>query len=454
MDMIKSTIAQAHEKGYEVEITIPLNKQKYNTLMNSQILYSPEKTIIEENYHYVNGIRMRRIANNVSYSIKKRLETFIYNNYKIKISKEEKAEEPIEKIINYQRIRKRTSGLLLPYNTWKLEFSEHKENNEEKEKYEVEIELAQLGKHMEHLDLLLMIINHPAPYLCLHKHVTLLGLSTHYDLFSNKPKTMNQIININQYAVARKADGVSAFTICYNKNMYIYGPKFEIIHSGTCAFADSNVMIFGEYISTSSNDLFVITDILIVNDTIIANDSYEKRYKFIKCLKYDNVDRIKFYLKKVYFPNDKQTLALKKDANFPSDGIIFTENNKSFFNASIYKWKPEKYQTIDFLIKKRMRYCELYVYSRKRKDIKMKKTKTLPYKDDKILILFGTVPCDIVTQYPDNSIVEFRRENNKWIPVRLREDKENPNSYLSANFVINSKKLQPSLKDIFTHKNE
>ena len=192
---------------------------------------------------------------------------------------------------------------------------------------------------------------------------------------------------------------------------------------------------------------------------------------------------------------EKCSLILNKNYNYDIDGLILLPMNLAVgsdkpdtiqkdisktWNKN-FKWKPEKENTIDFLIKTKkkngkdiiMPYndgdtinyyktVELYVkynfylddsinYSLKILDnskyYKNEKSKIILFnpEENKVLhttnipIKDGKMICEKDgKEINDNSIVEMRYNFNNsdgflWTPTRLRSDKSNPNSFITAN---------------------
>lgn len=169
----------------------------------------------------------------------------------------------------------------------------------------------------------------------------------------NRPKNLtNENINIitSNYVASIKADGVRCFLYYGEKKVYSITNPFvekEIKNNNT-----NKVCLFDcEYIE--ENNKYYIFDILIYDNKDVTTLTLTKRIKLISDDFLD--DNIK--MKEIHnlenneniFTISKKIYNSKYDYNI--DGIVYTPIYEPYKNNYIYKWKPLKQQTIDFLIR-------------------------------------------------------------------------------------------------------
>ena len=126
-----------------------------------------------------------------------------------------------------------------------------------------------------------------------------------------------------------------------------------------------------------------------------------------------------------------------------TDGIIIGSIKTKFQ----YKWKPQDQLTIDFYLRFAKKVMHMYVGDRlfnakrtiKKKWYKKRVSKgILKYilgKGQYINLLFLAYKPDLYEEWKklySRKIVECKRYKGKWIPIRIREDKEVPNNIRTA----------------------
>ena len=147
--------------------------------------------------------------------------------------------------------------------------------------------------------------------------------------------------------------------------------------------------------------------------------------------------------------------ASRAKKRYTLDGLVFTPVNAPYFNKGIYKWKP--HNTVDLFVKKRKQTeshetWDLMVATFDRQERYVHKG--FEGLDGKGLFLYkppggkfvtsakiqspiasGTVvvPVSVAPKYKDESVVEFDIQNNTFVPMRPRADKQFANGIHSVN---------------------
>lgn len=122
-----------------------------------------------------------------------------------------------------------------------------------------------------------------------------------------------------------------------------------------------------------------------------------------------------------------------------------------------YKWKPIDLITVDFYILYNNGIAHLYVGQRKYAALKNKRAKKMKrsapavvkWSKDYYFVLFSTTPLTIAGKFHEK-IVECKMVNNKWIPFRIRRDKEVPNNIRTAINNLRSLRNPINFSDLIT----
>ncbi len=281
----------------------------------------------------------------------------------------------------------------------------------------------------------------------------------------------NTIRNIEQqdiledkYMITPKADGLKHI-LFINKNGFVYLIDSNKNVIDTNLISNSfNTVIDGEFIDTynSSTTLFNISfnntylnhifsyqafDIYYLNGEIVYNIELIQRINLINSIEFhkNTPHALNFNVKPFYNINQVSDIInndKNKNYGFNIDGIIFQPiepyNNITVMNKNNYKilkWKPEKYNSIDFLInisiennKYLITFNSQYSFNLFNKNI----TALKPFSSIKPYIynihqqyhnVIPTTEDGIIIQ--NNTIVECRFDINshKWIFMRNRTDK-------------------------------
>ena len=332
-----------------------------------------------------------------------------------------------------------------------------------------------------------------------------------------------EIPNIyNRYAVTLKADGERYFLYITNDgNIYLFNNQFNIISTGQKNIIYKNSLIEGELVETDIKKVFYAYDMLFSKGNDLRNkwlktmkreQNIEEKFlgridflnqflqdKNTKIINEYSKNNIIEFKKKPYeysYRNDGSDIfdkinkiwSERKTNPFHVDGVILCPIMEHYPHRggswrSLFKWKPEDLNTIDFLVKyvknedgniinspfiedvkrlddikerklKMYRTLELYVgsseniYNNKYKKM-MNKIKPIlfnPYNIENIYLdnnnssknfidanekIYCIDPItNNIEELIDDTIVEFRYDNEaqsgfNWIPIRFRRDKTN-----------------------------
>lgn len=375
------------------------------------------------------------------------------------------------------------------------------------EEYEIEIEYnyESKSKHEEIFDKLFNYINIIAKLLkrnvqksikneIYEKYKELTKINKNYQEILKQPitfhsKNLNPTNDINissGYGVSPKADGLKCILFIlssdkkeFNGNIYLIDNSLNIIKTKYKLDDWNNTIIECEYIS--ENNMILLYDILFQKGNDIRN------LKYIE----GNLNRIQYLIEfnksinKIINQEDKNAIFVEikeylygdiiQDINkiwlnresytYKIDGLIFFPLNKTYNDSIILKWKPNEYNSIDFLIEieknddgkdrlypyiirneygkndvKQYKKMFLYVGAKSGKDYKPKQFS--PYSNDEkndevnnanVLLdendkmLAYDELHNLYTEIYDNMIVEFIYDKNdklfRWKPVRVRYDK-------------------------------
>ena len=275
---------------------------------------------------------------------------------------------------------------------------------------------------------------------------------------------MNQVIPLEQktfqfilqnYAVTEKADGERYFIYIDDD-----GKCYQIAKSKEVVDLDiehkmKNALLDCEYIPSLKK--YMVFDILIHNDIDISSTKLEERIKVIS--KYDlKTKTIIIQEKKQYIPDDKNTIfnlskqVFTKKYPYELDGLIYTPIDKGYFSR-VYKWKPQKMNTVDFLFRQSpinkdeyfvFASISQFLFKKKRFKLDNNYKKLFPEYSDKIqkrkikffpyyfsssysnkLVRKSDLNTEEQKLLKDNIILECVLDVNRkiWIPERSRDDK-------------------------------
>lgn len=281
-----------------------------------------------------------------------------------------------------------------------------------------------------------------------------------------------------EFFVTEKADGERFLIVYFKNNVYLMNRKTNIFHLFSIEGSHKFFVLDSEFVNKNE---FVVYDcydsgVLSLGKRLIEA---KKHTNFL-----NNQKAFKFTRKKFYpYTNDNVMKLLEKNAhNYEIDGLIFINKTKPYTQGSnkgsIYKWKFNELNTIDFYIEKtNKKHVEGYdvwnlyintteftnkdrllsyksnkgvlVYSALKKTILRTTKESKDYKNtNNVNILFcpyytkdlkdvsagiAVVPTEESSRYLNHSIVEcnYVKDDvlNTWSfrPIKSRPDKNTPN---------------------------
>ena len=266
---------------------------------------------------------------------------------------------------------------------------------------------------------------------------------------TNQPKTLEiQYISLikNNYCVTEKNDGDRCLLLKsdLNNKLYLVNHKMEFEIIKVDLDLDLKLSLLDcEYIP--ENNTIIILDVILYDDEKTYNKNLFERLskidEFISLLQ-DKLSMYKLVKKKFYSNNifkDSSEILSQEKTNI--DGLIYVPKNKKYFNKT-FKWKPEKFNTIDFLVKHVSNNTyHLYVGISKNvaqlQNVKIDFNFNQKFPELKNCYIKNYFPTlfkihnepeiHILTtddsMIKNNTVIEFKYFENKWVPLRVREDK-------------------------------
>jgi hypothetical protein len=202
----------------------------------------------------------------------------------------------------------------------------------------------------------------------------------------------------------------------------------------------------GELIKTKEGVWnYLIHDCMSYNGTSFLKNNHCLRYSAIIDLivkRYVNKEKDPFNVKtKLFYKYGKELNKtwdhIQKTTENKIDGLIFTPIDGPIIfgrDNSLFKWKEEN--TMDLLVKKESdrqsrSIKKINVYYQKKSELVL--YKTISKENEKLITDFLTKD-----QLKKGAIVEFKFENDLFVPFRLRTDKDKPNGEITIkNTMIN-----------------
>lgn len=289
-------------------------------------------------------------------------------------------------------------------------------------------------------------------------------------LFYQREKPRHQLLNplikpvnfkmrvfneMNKYAITDKADGVRQMVFIAEDGIYLLFPnKFVSKYSNNTIPQLVNTVYDAEIIDNYQNQrVILLFDILIYKNRDVRNASFSDRWTeyVLRSNQQNNLLKFNIHLKHYLFPKDGtifdragSILLNVKEKGIPNDGLIYNHLDDRYDrNAIIYKWKPIHLLTIDFMVVEdadaERKTFKLYIRT---------KDGLVHYKN----LVFQPTSEDI--SLINNSIVEFTYSNERksFIPLRIRNDKIDPNFIHVADDVYNDI-MNPITEDTIIGKN-
>ena len=223
------------------------------------------------------------------------------------------------------------------------------------------------------------------------------------------------------YFVSEKSDGIRMGFICLGSDVMFVNRKMETFPVNFKIPREffKGTMFDGEMMSDGS---YVVYDAVMIQGENIRQCSFLKRLYYIRRI----IDQTPFFVKKFYFMRNFKYF-LDNVSSDRSDGFIFTPIYEPVGVATqitLFKWKSVDNITIDFMVKG----GKLWIQERNSP------------------IYFGCYSW--VSDYSDGDIVECRYVDCRWFPLKLRTDKDYPNSLKTFNKTMLSIRENVCIQDI------
>ena len=258
------------------------------------------------------------------------------------------------------------------------------------------------------------------------------------------------------YSVTDKADGERKFLFIARDGIYILSSSMQV--QKTCLTGGiPGTIIDGELIN---HNLFSAFDIMIYNSQDLRNDkNYPLKTRldliketFSKITPHPSLSfNIKKFLFGDVFKQSKSILDYFKQQNIPYaiDGLIFTPVNLPYPTFKTWnlllKWKPPALNTIDFLIEKQKPSETHEIWHL----LCSSKTGNIPFQPPSHPNSYiAHVPIN--NAFHNNTVAEFKYENNQFIPIKTRWDKFTKGNFINVALDIFSNILDPVTEDTIT----
>lgn len=245
------------------------------------------------------------------------------------------------------------------------------------------------------------------------------------------PKPVNlkrsHIKSLIDYSVTNKLNGLRRFLIITQNSVYL-GYADELIKLYTSHELQNlkDTILDCEYYK----DQVFVFDGLFVQNRDVRDLDLMSRLKYVS----EYITKLPFKIQlKNFSPGQniceetKEAIAkLEYEPQDLNDGLIFTSLSLPYMNWHVYKWKPRKELTIDFLVNKKGFRDGVYEYEIQSFDVKQKK----------MVIFRGTKnqPANPIVkskmEYPNNLVLEMGYVDDHFEIKGVRPDKKGfPNAY-------------------------
>lgn len=421
------SLYQSLPKPVEVElrINLPISTTSFYRLLNS---LPPDQVTISETIvnNYKNDIRSIQSGSSITWEKKTKSTPFDFKNYGFRIGlSSEIATVPVNETPIFTR-RKKTFQYTLDGFRYDL--------TEVDGKYEIEIEFV--GKTFDSKALadlitlgiqVVMILDDTEIFMLVDEKVLvterfneIMGVKgTFLKKVFNKPVDLHfndltaDVLLKNPYSITAKADGLRKLILGLNSGIYF------VTFQGISKVADKNhigkdFLIDGELIENQ----FYLFDVLFYDRTFLVDENLTRRLSYRKFFNRINIVQngealvLNVVSKNfVFFKTAEEFFqgisTIMNETKFVIDGLVFTPVNSGYF-GKIFKWKPSEKLTIDFQI-----------IDSNTIGVKNSANQIVPFQtNDKIVI---------GPDFQAGDIVEFAHQPGKWITMRLRDDKVEPN---------------------------
>jgi len=255
------------------------------------------------------------------------------------------------------------------------------------------------------------------------------------------------------YNVGLKLDGVRYLLLLIQDN---YNINYSILINRSLEFyiIDLNLQSNDLYSNISildgelCNNEFIIHDSVIINGVKIRNMDHTTRLSHVT----DNIINInnnnKLFIIKVKtfykYSEFENFINMEYNQNNKKDGIIFMPNKLNVMSGtqySLFKWKPLKQHTFDFLIKENNNNLQAFVYHLKNITLFAE----IHYNTDNGKIFIDKAKN--LDSYKNECILECYYEDENFHPLLVRTDKKHANSLRTIERTLFNIKEDIQLKD-------
>jgi len=241
--------------------------------------------------------------------------------------------------------------------------------------------------------------------------------------YENKVSDLNVRNLLDTFWITLKYDGVRRMMFITHNGIYLIQRDsiFKIADKSHFSEKYAGTLIDGEFMSADNS--YHMFDMLFYKSYDVTHKLLDMRLKYLseigKLLSNEQLE-IQVYMKEYFHADstvDAAKMALEKyhQNDMPYDGIIF-QSTGPYFNKNSYKWKPSELLTIDFLVKDK----KLWSF-----DGNLVEFTAEGYEPKPIEIV------EFDGKNIEGQIVEFKW-NGEFVPMRYREDRQNPNGLAIA----------------------
>lgn len=433
-------------------------KQKFNNRIYYTQIYSipNRKGTIRFDYHNPNEVFVLYKSNIQNYDIKNYFTRISINQEQEKVEKSLLQNIKLEKEFKKERWSFVSSNNLFSDTKIDMTVVEDLHAQKFKYSYQLEIEFSKDTSKNQIEDMICYFLSliQQSP-IVISQFEQKRTISKYNSLFSNIPtnfkpyKLFNPLLKpvnfkkkvftlSDKYAITDKADGVRKLVYFNEDGIYLlYPDKLVTKFSNTVVREYVNTVCDAEVIDNfNNNKIILLFDILVFQGKDIRDMQFKNRWDIVLRMRQSvNLDQLNIYLKHYLFPQDddmykraERILETVRQKGLPNDGLIYNHVDELYNkNATIYKWKPVSLLTIDFLV---------------RKDEQKKNTFKLYVKVPRGIEHFKNLVYTVKNEYIDieqGQIVEFSYNHDiqEFIPIRIRDDKKDPNYKTVAEDVYN-----------------
>jgi SAM-dependent methyltransferase len=411
-------------RSFTPDITTDQFNRIFNFLKSNEKFYT-----FSEHPQLIESLKnIRKITENkkVSFSKKTKIENYDVKDwgFRLGVSKEETLPDMIDLSPDYSRARVRYSFVNTKNKTrFDLDITAEKAGEE---RFSVELEClpgCDFKNLQKDIDLTMKILQdteHPlskTDITLVMKHYNEITKSRKFAGIQPKTLSDDKFEKKENYAITKKLDGLRYLLVTLKGQMYSISSKLEIRWVPYKSKGLENFIFDTEYF----RGYYHIFDIVTPEFPTL----FKRVEEIIKILpKIEALGGAKpVVLKEYYFTKNLENLySVFKDQtkNLDDkiyDGLILVKQDEPYKKSNPLKWKPVHMNTVDFqIVKKENLTFELLVG------------------DVEALKHFGNT---LVTKkhydtYKTGDIIEFSYDGNKWVPIKLRNDKSKPNFYTVA----------------------